>query len=87
MRWGLHADERARLQPHLHLPQSANDFLANYIGIEILGSDLHDARFRSAGSCQDRAEIKIMCQHDISVLPSVGHDFRIRRRDAPTLDQ
>ena len=39
------------------------------------------ARFRSAGNCQDRAEIKVMCQHDISVLTCVGHDFRIGRRD------
>jgi hypothetical protein len=68
---GFHADERTRLQLHLHLPQSANDFLANYIGIEILGSDSHDARFRCAGSCQDRAGIKIMRQHDISVLTCV----------------
>lgn len=80
---GLHADERTRFQLHLHLPQGANDFLANYIGIEILGSDLHDARFRSARNCRDRAEIKIMCQHDVSVLTCVGHDFRIRRRDCP----
>ena len=42
-------------------------------------ADLNDAGSRTAGECENRCEIQIVCKHDISLVLRPIHDSTIRR--------
>jgi hypothetical protein len=75
----IDGQQRAFVQLKRRLLQSGDNRGADSFRADILGSDLHNARLAAVRRRQNRTEIQIMRENDVSVGAREGQNGRVRR--------
>jgi hypothetical protein len=72
-------DQRTTVELLGNLPNGRDDPRAQRVGIQVVAAHLNHARLLSLGSGKDRAEVKVVREHDLGLHRGVAHDLRISR--------